>query len=330
MLQQWLVLFLILLSGGLSVTQPPLAFDALARLENQRTLAWHPDGNILAMGGILDGETGFWLYHLDSAEITRIPTEGNVTGAYWNVDGSKIAADVASGPANRYQIFNVENGQLIASFDQSATNVMSVIWINRDTQVITLEYNNALFRDALTGEIQKTLDLQVDWNVWNIEWDETRQRLYALSEKNTVSVWSPDSTSPIKVFSFNAFAQAMSLSPDGTHLAIGGRSGRIYILDAISGRLRTILQIKANTITRDLVWHSDNVHLASFSFDNVIRTWNIETGAQLDAIPVSDTIRALVWQPGTTFLTYALPDGAPYLSIATSVTVPFAAAGLSD
>ena len=66
--------------------------------------------------------------------------------------------------------------------------------------------------------------------------------------------------------------RAVSVSPDGQSLAIGGVSPEIILCDAITGEFQATLRGHADTVT-DLEFSADGRSLLSVSLDGTLRRW---------------------------------------------------------
>lgn len=93
------------------------------------------------------------------------------------------------------------------------------------------------------------------------------------------------------------------LSPDAQLLAVGGSAG-LWIYDAHTLELRQQLQGHTALVSA-LAWSPDSQQLASGSWDQTLRLWNVETGEQIGEISHRDQIIALAWSPDGTTLASA-------------------------
>lgn len=85
------------------------------------------------------------------------------------------------------------------------------------------------------------------------------------------------------------------LSPDSQFLAVGGSAG-IWIYDAHTLEVRQ--QLPGHTgLVSVVAWSPDGQQLASGSWDQTVRIWQVESGEQIGEIPHPDQIIALDWSP---------------------------------
>lgn len=93
------------------------------------------------------------------------------------------------------------------------------------------------------------------------------------------------------------------LSPDSQLLAVGGSAG-IWIYDAHTLELHQQLPGHAELVS-SIAWSPDSQQLASGSWDQTVRIWQVASGEQLGEIPHPDQVIALDWSPNGNMLASA-------------------------
>lgn len=108
-----------------------------------------------------------------------------------------------------------------------------------------------------------------------------------------VRIYDPaDLSAPLLVVgSLNADARAVSLSADGSRVAVGygswgDEAGQIAIYDTTLGGLVTTLPGHAGDSVSSLDFSADGLYLASGGWDDTLRVWEVASGAEVFAAEV--------------------------------------------
>ncbi len=206
------------------------------------SLALSPDGQVLAVGRQRSVE--LW----DPASLKRIATlETNVISA----SGSLAVA------------FSL-TGRLLAA---SAPRVGIRLWQLEPPRIVgELVHTNGATSLSFSPDGKHLASMAlVHWSA------PVELRLWDLENRRTVS--------PDRHFPPSGEYSRVCFSPDGRHLAVGGGSGRITILDWAADRVLVEIQAHTQAIT-SLAYSPDGKLLASGSFFSAddIRLWNPATG----------------------------------------------------
>ncbi|MFI7275330.1 AAA family ATPase [Streptomyces sp. NPDC049879] len=96
--------------------------------------------------------------------------------------------------------------------------------------------------------------------------------------------------------------RGVAWSPDGRWIATASRDGTASVLDAASGRVRTVLPAQG-CMVEAVAWAPDSRKVATASRDRLVRVWDADTGAQLTALTgATDIGRSVAWSPDGTWL----------------------------
>ena len=246
------------------------------------SLAWSPDGTLLASSGD-DGLSSVWTVStrqlLSRAEgIFQVP----VSGSSWSADG-----------------------QLVADFNPQTSGVR--IWsASTGTTLSFLEDPGDLNR-------VRSLSWSPDGSYLAVGNDGSNVQIWDVS-----SIGSTGTGQLIASFS-NSPANSLAWKPDGTQLAIGGVD--ILILDATTGSTLHVLTGHANAVL-SVAWNTAGTLLASGSLDNTVRIWDTVTGQQLETIQTTGVVRAVDWSPNGTQIAYGGAGGTVDIVPAPGVATP--------
>lgn len=301
-----------------SQAQPSISLE---NIQEVRALDLHPNGQVLAIGGRVNDQRGFWLYNLTTSNIDVIETAGNIAFISWSPDGLRIAGDIGVGDATTFQIFDVASKQLLLSFEQTVSPPI-IVWDLNSSRVATTDGTTIYIRNVNSGNVDMTfsiLPVETLYSLSSIAWDNsTNQRMYGLvgGEAKKILVWSTATGALLQQYTIPFHSESLSLSPDFARLAVGSLDGdgSILILDASNGATLATLQGPPNEFPQALVWQADSRHLASYGgpYDGgLIRTWDTATAQQMHTIPVPSYVSSdeLVWSADGNELIFSSIDG---------------------
>jgi WD40 repeat protein len=106
--------------------------------------------------------------------------------------------------------------------------------------------------------------------------------------------------------------EAVAFSHNGTRLACGGESGRIYVFTA--DKLRPLYELACASGIHCLAFSPDDSILVSGHGDSIIRTWEVETGrSRGEMVGHERAVRCVGFSPDGHTLLSAANDGAARL-----------------
>jgi WD40 repeat protein len=225
--------------------------------------AWHPDGKLVATAGGINNDIYIWDADTGEVKLHIVGTGGSVFSVAFSKDGRKIAFGNTN-PSLRSragQYFNQNNlGPLERTFDLIDMTLDADVtsesdWIRAETN-----------RGGLTLELKDEVTLEIKRGGLT----QATIELDPYTEKN------------IRCYTF---------TPSG-NIAVGSEFAlRLYDIDG-----NEIRQFVGHTA---IVWavsvSSDGRYLASASYDQTIRLWNIETGELLTSIFVGSDREWVAW-----------------------------------
>ncbi|KAG9071422.1 hypothetical protein KI688_005634 [Linnemannia hyalina] len=95
-------------------------------------------------------------------------------------------------------------------------------------------------------------------------------------EEGPVAIYDTQATDVRLVHTFNNHACGVAFSPDGSRIALGGFSKKLWVHDASTGKLVATLKGHSGPIL-DVVYSPDGSLIGSSSWDNTARLWNTTT-----------------------------------------------------
>ncbi len=281
--------FRILMIGGgllLSTSYSSLAFQNQSEHDIVRALAWSPDGSMLAVGGIINGQVGVYLLR-DHSIIAFFETSGNVGSIAWSPDDTKIAA-LVGGISDSIQIWDARSGEKLSTIlQQGATSTHKIAWHPNGIDLAAARgYLNVW--NTSSGTSIKTLQsttLDLD-DVQTFAWHPNGTQLFFVVADKAIRLWDVATNSIVHEQKSDAFIVSLVTSPDGTKLAVGGSDGTVQVWDLAT--YRTLYTVQVVPKTKDVVWYVEWSHdgkiIAAAGARYGITIWDANSGKLLDTI----------------------------------------------
>jgi hypothetical protein len=244
------------------------------------TLAYQPDGKVLAAGGHKEGI----LIDLASGDVIgRLSSDaGRVTALAYSANGRMLA--IAAGQAGRsgevrlYALASsgiaVQQPERVLAAHQDV--IHDLAWSPDGRTLATCSYDRLIkLWDAATGQLRQTLKDHSD-AVYGIAWSPDGRLLASAAADRAVKVW--DVATGVRLYTLGEstdWLYAIAWSSDGRHLAAAGvdKSIRVWEVSAGGGRLVESVFAHEGPIAR-LAYSTDGSTLYSLGQDQVVKAWD--------------------------------------------------------
>ncbi len=227
-------------------------------VERISSIAFSPDGRILASGSASDGTVKLWNVETgqNTATFTEKPSDGNSLCVVFSPDGTKLAAASAEGikllevPTGQhlYTRQHIDIGKLELSID-----VFSVAFSPGGTKLASVAWDGVKLWDVETG--QYLTALPVHTRVVNSVAFSPDGLTLASNSMSGVQMWEVSTGRHITTLAGPPnFVTSLAYSPNGTTLATGSANARnaehtVNFWHAKTGHYLTILQGHTDFVT---------------------------------------------------------------------------------
>lgn len=329
------ILLLLALIVTFSVHPPTAAAQDAISISS---LAYSPDGTMIAVSGSIAGENGtntdvFAVRVLDAStgQVMKrlLGMTSPSTSVSWSPDHRKLASLSISTLSEVY-IWDVANEELLLTFPVLTQGTFEVHWSPRgDLLAVTTLGGAAILYDTDTGEdVGAAGGTTVDWSpdgqhlVSGSVYDN-----FVLIEEiipRTGNLGQFTGSEVMRLSGTTSPNLDLDWSNNGSGIASAEEQGFAYVWDAASGQL---LFSQSIPNLRQIELSPDGQQLATLNLDflslnGAIQIWDIETGELLYTATISnEEVYALGWSPDGSQLAFSAEGESPE-ELVTIITVP--------
>ena len=234
------------------------------------SVAFSPDGKWIASASF-DDSVRIW-NTLSGKEIRKLDVGDIAYSVAFSPDGRKIASAPGDGNGNIVQIWDVESGEKIRSFEGQPYRMYFAVF-SPDGKLIGLAFDGSTISlcDIETGEVIRTFKGHTD-RVLSIAFSPDGKQIVSASEDKTVRIWNVETGEEIHRFEGHKHeVMSAMFSPDGKLIVSVDGYYTVYIFDVESG---TIFQ-KSELSDKTVSFSPDGRHLVSGNSEDVI-IWEFE------------------------------------------------------
>lgn len=262
------------------------------------TLAWSPNGQILAAGA-RDGIVRFWGTG-GSLLRTLEGHSGTLFAVAWNPSGHILASAAVEDQIRLWSWDGSPRGILPAPIFNGA----ALTW-SPDGHKLAALCSSAFLYTPNDGSYTLLRDLP-SLNT-AAAWSPDGSHLATGSADGQVRLWNAAGHLVRRLAAHQDAVSTLAWSPDGTQVASGGRDNMLRLSGA-DGTARGVFKQHPAYLTA-LAWHPDGRTLASASADGTLRLWQAD-GTSIGLLTGhADGITALTWHPDGRTLASASDDG---------------------
>lgn len=264
--------------------------------ENRSTIAFSPDGKLMATTDIFNENV--WIWQTSDGSLLR-KLKGNCVA--FSGDGKLFAAGEGyyfRSPAS-VGVWRVSNWSLQYTLDEQEHPV-GLLKFSPDSRILMT--NNRLW-DMTKGQLIKDLQISDRDEFSALEFSSDNEMIASISNDGRIQVWQISNLeNSTALFGYMNMAHRVAISPDGTLLATGD-DWSIQLWRVSDGAL--LLNIDHGTGIDELEFSPDGKILASGNLLDGLRLWDVKSGALIKLLKTDDnldSIEGLAFSPDGAFL----------------------------
>lgn len=249
--------------------------------DDVRSIAFSPDGNLLASGG---NDQTIKIWKIDSGrQLRTLNTDSSIDTVIFSPDGKFLAS---SGDNDGIRIWDAASGKLIKKL--VGKKIYRDMAFSPDGKTLaSCGFEFVTLWDVAAGKELRKIPAQTKEYVSSVAFSPDGKTLAASGWNAGVNLWNAETGEQIKEFPGAEYAAfAIVFSPDGKKLFTGNRDNSVKILDLETGDLQ-VLRGHENTVL-SIAISPDGKRLASGSRDKSVKIWDTVTGTQMKTLLPSD------------------------------------------
>jgi eukaryotic-like serine/threonine-protein kinase len=255
--------------------------ESLATLPGVRgiaAVAFRPDGRQLAVAARNRGGVELWDPRTVRPLRSLRGAEGTVSHVAYSPDGSLVAAAVTRpGADGRVVVWRTDSGEMVETLGDHGGGATTVAFSGDGSRIATTSRDcMAMVWDTATGRrlVQVTAGALRSSTPIAAGFGLGGERI-AYKSREIVDITTGKAAATLPPQGQMA---CLTVSPDGTRLAAGMATGRVYVSDFATGRREAWLRGHDDGVL-DAAFSPDGALIATASRDGTARTWDARTGA---------------------------------------------------
>ena len=270
------------------------------------SIAFSPDGQILASGSG-DLTVRLWDVHTGQNLKTLSGHTEGIRSIAFSPDGQTLAT---CGHTQQARLWDVHTGQCLKTLSGHTNWIWSIAFSPDGQTLATGSYDQTVrLWDVHTGQCLKTLSGHTNW-IWSIAFSPDGQTLATGSYDQTVRLWDVHTGQCLKTLSGHiGQVGSVAFSPDSQTLASGSHDQTVRLWDVANVAsfknevtLDTMQSLKTlaghTNVVKSVIFSPDGQTLASGSYDQTVRLWDVHTGQSLKTLAgYTNPVWSVVFNP---------------------------------
>lgn len=272
-----------------AATNAPIGnpFRSIDNTTYMESLAFSPDGGILAVGDDYDGAVRLWNLSNGSLLRTLQGADDHIPSLAFSPDGQTLAMAQYFNPP---QVWRVSDGTLLYTLEPVLVQRLA---FSPDGNILAgvSEQGTVYLWQASDGTLLHSMDMG---GSQSLAFSPDGSLLATADRNGDVTLWNvADGTQFSQMGQYNFYVESLVFSLDGETLAAGSEDGAVRLWRVSDGILLRTLRGKGNRVL-SLAFLPDG-RLASFSqvrtdqrTDGALYLWRVSDGLQLLSLSITD------------------------------------------